>query len=109
MNNSLQRVMSATLGLLSAMLAASTCALEDPTRPAGYGADPGTGTQGWTLNSTLVGPERRIAVINGQYVSEGEMLGNARVLHIRNSDVVIESGGKRIILHLLPGTVKKYP
>jgi hypothetical protein len=56
-----------------------------------------------------VGPKRRIAVINGQYVSEGEMLGNARVLHIHNSDVVIESGGKRIILHLLPGTVKKYP
>ncbi|MGB5305341.1 MAG: hypothetical protein WBO06_04450 [Gammaproteobacteria bacterium] len=107
MSRLLQRGMTALLGLFCAVLVISASALEDPTRPAGYGEATKAGVQGWTLNSTLVGPDRRIAVINGQYVSEGEMVGSARVLHIRNLDVEIESAGERITLQLLPGAVNK--
>jgi len=107
MNSLLQRSMTAILGLLCAVLADSACALEDPTRPAGYSTNVEVGTHEWILNSTLVGPDRRIAVINGQYVSEGDTLGNARVLGIHNSYVVIESAGERTTLQLLPGIVNK--
>ena len=94
------------------LVTASTFA--DPTRPAntalyssysGYTAD----NSRWVLSSTLVAADRRVARINGQHVSEGESVDNAIVLHIRKMDVLIQSGGKRITLRLLPDIVKTLP
>ena len=94
------------------LVTAST--LSDPTRPAnaalsstnsGYMA----GNSGWVLNSTLVATDRRVAVINGQQVSEGESVDNATVLHIRKMNVQIQSGEQRITLRLLPDIVKTLP
>lgn len=97
------------LGLLSLSLLGAETALQDPTRPTSpdrsastraAGPDPG----GWTLNSTLVAPNRRVAVINGVQVSEGESVDGARVVKIRKSDVLMQIQGHRITLYLLPNT-----
>jgi len=93
---------------------AATSTLADPTRP-GYpaihpsqkrsGAVPGS----WVLNSTLVSRDRRVAVINGRHVSEGESVDNATVLQIRKLGVDIQVSGKHITLPLLPDIVKRQP
>jgi hypothetical protein len=41
------------------------------------------------LESVLIGPDRRIAVISGQQYLEGERFGTGRVLRISESEVVI--------------------
>ena len=64
---------------------------------------------GWTLESTLVAHDRQVAVINGKLVSEGDSVDGARVLRIRNLDVLVQTSSKRITLHLLPDIVKKIP
>lgn len=87
--------------------------LIDPTRPVSQGRSmpvrPATVQSGWTLNSTLVAPTRRVAVINGKRVSEGESVDGARVIEIRKLDVLIQTTGKRITLQLLPDIVRKQP
>jgi MSHA biogenesis protein MshK len=96
---------------LTAILAGTPA---DPTRPSGHPVHghavhrPGQLT-GWTLTSTLVAPDRRVAVINGQQVSEGEPVDGARVLHIAKLSVVLAADGKRITLHLLPDIVQYQP
>ncbi len=88
-------------------------ALIDPTRPASYGqaaaAHASESRRGWTLDSTLVAPDRRVAVINGKRVSEGESVDGARIIEIRKLDVLIQADGRRITLQLLPDIVKKQP
>ena len=88
--------------------------LADPTRPAdtalfSTNQEFTAASNGWVLNSTLVATDRRVAVINGQHVSEGESVDSATVLHIRKMDVLIQSGGKRITLKLLPDIVRTLP
>lgn len=88
--------------------------LQDPTRPT-PGAlfqssqDPRPGTAIWTLNSTLVADDRRVAVINGTHVSEGESVGGARVLRIRKTDVLLQAPGRQVTLQLIPDTLKMRP
>ncbi|HUT40988.1 MAG TPA: hypothetical protein VM011_06550 [Gammaproteobacteria bacterium] len=88
-------------------------ALIDPTRPASHGqaaaAHAGEPRRGWTLDSTLVAPDRRVAVINGKRVSAGESVDGARVIEIRKLDVLIQADGRRMTLQLLPDIVRKQP
>ncbi|MGD2111867.1 MAG: general secretion pathway protein GspB [Gammaproteobacteria bacterium] len=101
---------------LCALLAAPPAgagALVDPTRPASL--DPtatlhtGAPRRGWTLDSTLVAPDRRIAVINGKRVAEGESVDGAQVIQIRQLDVLLQAGGRRVKLRLLPDIVQEKP
>ncbi len=96
----------------SPLAAAST--LADPTRPANAAMFSSnraleSANNGWILNSTLVAADRRVAVINGKHVIEGESVGNATVLKIQKLDVLIQVAGKRITLKLLPDIVKFLP
>lgn len=61
------------------------------------------------LESTLVAPNRRIAVVNGKLVREGDSVDGARVITIRKSVVLVETSSRRITLHLLPDIVKRKP
>lgn len=85
-------------------------ALEDPTRPPGAslltagGEADATGMQ---LTSTLVSAGRRLAIINGQTVRQGQQLGNARVIKIEPTAVIVVQNGERKRLALLPSTIKK--
>ncbi len=94
-------------------LSANGGALIDPTRPAiPIQITPGRPAgmhSGWSLDSTLVAPDRRVAVINGKQASEGESVDGARVIEIHKLDVLIKADGKRMTLQLLPDIVKKQP
>ena len=69
--------------------AAGRAAVPDPTRPAVFipaegdaeaDAEPAADRQ---LQSTLVSPRQRAAVIDGQRYAEGDRLGDARILSIQ--------------------------
>ena len=100
------------LGLLGMLSLHVATALEDPTRPANAARSvssraPGTANSVWVLNSTLVAPNRRVAVINGIQVSEGESVDGARVVQIHKTYALLQTSGHSIKLQLLPETVKK--
>jgi len=104
--------------ILCALLAASSlCAGEliDPTRPITK-KNKTTATKpvnavhrSWTLESTLVAQDRRVAVINGKLVSEGDTVDGARVIKIRKLDVLVQTSSRRMTLQLLPDIFKKIP
>ncbi|NNG12154.1 MAG: hypothetical protein HKM88_02785 [Halobacteria archaeon] len=114
MNNSLQTGVITLLGLLVLVPPLMAGALLDPTQPtrAALFLAPTASrpvADKWTLNSTLVANDRRFAVINGTHVSEGESIDGARVLRIRNTDVLIQAPGRQITLQLIPDTLKMRP
>lgn len=98
------------LGLCITQGQAGEAALSDPTRPwqaSGYQQQRPQTAASYTLNSTLVSSTRRVAVINGQHVSEGETVGNAIVVKIGKYDVLLQSPDRQINLKLMPDIVKK--
>lgn len=108
----IQTLLAGALGLVlfAAPTLAGDAALADPTRPwktAGYHRQQASSAGSYTLSSTLVSSTRRVAVINGQHVTEGETVGDATVLKIRKQDVILQSPHRRITLKLLPDIVKK--
>jgi MSHA biogenesis protein MshK len=88
-------------------------ALNDPTRPTDHALFFGTGQSAssaqWVLQSILLSSDRRIAVINGTRVREGDRLGSAKVVRIADSHVLLKTGGTTLTLRLLPETVKVRP
>jgi MSHA biogenesis protein MshK len=97
-------ILASVLALMSVDLAAAQ-ELPDPTRPpAGYGqnqADAGADA-GPILQSILISPTRRIAIISGKTVKTGDKFGEARVLAINANDVVLKTGKSRQVLTLYP-------
>lgn len=92
---------------LLASIALSTAALaerRDPLRPADYrpaagpeaaaAADDAIDPGAWTLSSTLVSSQRRVAIINGLAVRTGERVAGARVLGIETNLVRLEIDGR---------------
>ena len=81
--------------------------LADPTRPPAAEMPAITGENAvrqetWRLDSTLVSEFRRIAVINGQRVSEGGAVGTATVAEIGRDEVVLLADGREIVLKESP-------
>lgn len=80
--------------------------LQDPTQPPasfleGESAWSETGHR-WNVNSILVSPRRKVAIINNKLVQPGELIEGQQVVDIRLEGVVLQgSGGKQIVL--LPG------
>jgi len=94
-------------------LSSNLYALNDPTQPTDPALYFGTGHDrkgtGWALQSILSSPQRRIAIINGERVREGDHIGSARVVHIRDSHVLLNNGGRTVTLRLLPQSIKVRP
>lgn len=94
-------------GLICALsIASATAEIMDPTRPAGAPAAASTApTRG--LQSTLVSPERKLAVIDGKRVGIGDKIGGASVVEIGPYHVVLKRGMERSTLKLQPFTIKQ--
>lgn len=99
----------ALLALATAAPAAAQ-ALADPTRPAlapqaGPAAVPAA--QGPVLQSVLISPERRLAVIDGQTVALGGKFGSATLTGVSETEVTLkdETGTRR--LRLFPAVDKR--
>ena len=82
--------------------------LGDPTRPTSLEEPaperPAQAGPRWRLQSTLVADSRRLAVINGRTVAEGERVDGATVQEVRQGGVTLEVEGRRIELRVLQGT-----
>lgn len=93
-----------------AMGGAQAQALTDPTRPpASLPGSPAaqeeaTGTQ---LQSILLSGSRKVAVINGAMVPLGGMVGEARVVRITETQVVLKKGEETEVLSMYPGIDKR--
>jgi MSHA biogenesis protein MshK len=99
-----------TLLLLSTFSFASAQSLRDPTRPPaslGQAEHPEAGAAGPVLQSVLVSPERKIAIISGQTVKLGGKFGDAKVIRITESEVVLSNGSHVQTLKLFPALEKQ--
>jgi len=89
---------------------APTQGLADPTRPPysglGVGADQAP-VAGPELQSVLISPTRRLAVINGQTVPLGGKFRDATLTRITESGVELHNGSWVEVLRLFPRVEKK--
>jgi hypothetical protein len=96
------------LGLAFAV-PAQTRALVDPTRPPNVSEETSAGeaTIGPRLQSVLISPTRRAAVISGTAVALGGRFGDATLEEVTESAVVLKYADRRETLQLLPGHDKQ--
>ena len=92
---------------VASIAAASTSvaqALRDPTRPPAAGAK-GVGKMepsAWILQSVLISPERRYAIINDEVVPVGGSISGAELLAIAEERVTLRTRDGLRVLHLFP-------
>jgi MSHA biogenesis protein MshK len=85
----------------------------DPTRPPpGFdsgmaAADTGEAGGGTMLQSVMISPTQRSAIISGVVVKLGEKYGDAVLVRVAESEVVLKSGGVQQVLKLYPGVEKR--
>lgn len=86
-------------------------ALPDPTRPANVSPDVTDGISNDQvlpqLQSVLISPRRRVAVISGQTLHLGEKFGAATVVKITESEVHLKNGTELQKLKLYPDIEKR--
>ncbi|MGZ3159118.1 MAG: MSHA biogenesis protein MshK [Burkholderiaceae bacterium] len=83
----------------------------DPTRPpdtmgSGQTANPNVESAP-VLQSVLISPHRRLAIINGKAVKLGEKFGKSKLVSITETEVVLQSGKDLQTLKLFPGVQKR--
>jgi hypothetical protein len=84
--------------------------LSDPTRPPGAGpaaeVDEGQ-ARAPVLQSVIITSKGRAAIINGQRVELGGVYGDARVLKISETEVLLRSAGGTEVLKMYPNVDKR--
>jgi MSHA biogenesis protein MshK len=95
----------------AASLASAQETLSDPTRPPADapGQPAGEASAGdLTLQTVIMGEGRKpSAIIGGQHVDLGGMIGGARLIHISDSEVVLEGPSGRQVLKMTPQASKR--
>ena len=85
--------------------------LSDPTRPAiGLPSAAEAGSSAGVvqpahkgLQSIIISPQRRAAVIDGETVELGGKIGDATLVEVRESSVVLQGSQGRHVMELFPG------
>jgi hypothetical protein len=101
-----------TLGFALACMAGSSIAaaeaLRDPTRPPSTSARGAERREssGWHLQSVLISPERRYAIINSEVVAIGGAVSGAQLLAIAPEQVTLRTREGVRILQLYPDVVR---
>lgn len=102
---------SCLLACLAGVAAAQNVQLADPTRPpsavAESAASEPAARPGPTLQSILISPTRRVAVINGQTVVQGGKFRDATVANITEGSVLLQYADRRQTLQLISGVGKR--
>lgn len=94
-------------------VAPAAAVLPDPTQPMDFVAHPNSGgvsvmvPAGPVLQSTVISPERKSAVISGKRVRVGDMFEGAKVTAITPYEVRMSRGGRETTLRMLPKLVKE--
>ena len=106
MATSLRLLLSASL--LCVSLSAVAELLPDPTRPS-IDLNAGSASEvvptedvAHGLQSVIISPQYRAAIINGETVSLGGKSGDSRLVEIRESSVVLQNAQGRRVLELFP-------
>ena len=102
--------LGAVLALMPAV--ASPQVVNDPTRPPGgfAASDPevtGDAGGGLVLQSVMISPSRKAAIINGEMVRLGQKYGDAVLIKVAENEVVLKSGDATQVLKMYPGVEKK--
>lgn len=85
--------------------AAQGAPFPDPTRPPSMtGSGDDTSPGGPQLESILIAPDRRLAVINGEQVTLGSKIGGGAVVRITETEVVVRGAEGEQTLRLYPDT-----
>ena len=80
----------------------------DPTRPPiGIAAEAPAGAVANQLQSVMISPTRKAAIINGVVVELGGKYGDAVLMRVAEDEVVLKSGDSRQVLKLHPAVEKK--
>ena len=106
--------MSRALALLAIAAASGAWAapFPDPTRPPGSldaGRRDAVSPSGPRLESVLIAPDRRVAVVSGQQVTIGSRLGDGHVVRITESEVRIRSPRGEESLKLFAAEPRRRP
>ena len=85
--------------------------MTDPTRPPiGFGAgDPemAQAAGGPVLQSVMISPAGRAAIISGEVVRLGQKYGDAVLIKVAENEVVLKSGDGTQVLKMYPGVEKR--
>lgn len=112
------KIIAGIVGVL--FLSASVVATEinkadvrDPTKPLGHIAISAIGSdvQTFSLNSVLISPQRKLAIINGTTLREGQLVpgsGNVKVQRISAQTVVLQQADRTWTLRLSPSVMKRH-
>ncbi len=115
-----------SLMIIMAGLTNATTGLVDPTRPANLvdveneavvqdkndqkeSIENQTKTESipdYRLNAIKIGRSSRMAIINGETVTQGQKVGIGKLVKINSDSVVMDVNGKSITVSLLPGSIK---
>ncbi len=82
----------------------------DPTRPPGVIADSAESAaagSGPVLQSVMLSPTRKVAVISGEMVVLGGRYGGAQLVKLSETEAVLKSGNELVVLKLHPQVDKK--
>lgn len=102
------------LAVSGQLAAADESVVRDPTTPLGaalYAGNAGVGVSTYELHSVLISPQRKLAIINGKTLREGQVIpGSAgvQVKRILAQGVVLQQDDKRWELTLAPTTIRKH-
>jgi MSHA biogenesis protein MshK len=103
-------LLSSLLLCVAGAAAAQRSTLVDPTRPPMAVGEPNVKesapTPGPKLQSVLISPSRRVAVISGSTVVQGGKYGGATVAAITEGTVLLRYADRKQTLHLIPDVVK---
>lgn len=92
------------------MAGAQAQALIDPTRPPSVVAGPSGDSEAAPaarLQSVLLSSGRKLAIIDGVTVPLGGMVGEARLVRITETEVMLKSGNDTEVLKMFPGIEKR--
>jgi len=99
------------IALMGGMSSAAAQIASDPTQPpVGYATESPelpAASGGLTLQSVLISPSHRAAIISGVMVKEGDKLGDAVLVKVAENEVVLKSAGASQVLKLYPGVDKR--
>jgi MSHA biogenesis protein MshK len=83
--------------------------LRDPTRPpalSAIGVAGKTEQSGWILQSVLISPERRYAIINGEVVPLGGSIAGAELVAVAAERVTLRTRDGLRVVHLFPDVTR---
>jgi MSHA biogenesis protein MshK len=96
------------LGVMTAGLA-SAQGLSDPTRPPGGQSETAeaVGPGGPVLQSVMLSPSRKVAVISGEMVVLGGRYGSSKLVRLTETEAVLKNGADVTVLRLHPLVEKR--